>query len=379
MKVYLDYNATSPIRPEVKAAVEPILFDSPQAPTGNPSSIHWAGQAAKKMLEEARAKVARHFLRRPSEIVFTGGGTEADHLALFGVLLHPAQKRRRLLYSAVEHPAVRAAAQALAQRHGVQVVELPVDREGQLELTALKEALQIPTGLVSVMAVNNETGVISPIEAIYAEVQAAGALLHTDAVQAIGRVPLPTADLISFSGHKLGGLVGAGVLVVNKDVPILEQLTGGPQERGRRAGTEALGPIVGLAVALDTSLATRSELQARLTTLRDRLERSLLTLPGVRVVGAQAPRIGSTSTVIFSGVDGDALLQALDLEGIAASSGSACSSGSLEPSAVLLAMGEDRGAAKGAVRFSLGFGTTAADIDRVEGVLPGLLARVRGG
>ena len=377
MKIYLDYNATSPVLPAVRAAVEPILFDSPQAPTGNPSSIHWAGQNAKRKLEEARAQVARAFGRKPSEVIFTSGGTEADHLALFGVLLHPTQKHRRLLISAVEHPAVRAAAAALQQRHGVQVVELPVDAQGQLDLLALEAALQIPTGLVSVMAVNNETGIVSPLPAITERVKRAGALLHVDAVQAIGRVPLPEVDLLSFSGHKLGGLPGAGVLLTKQPIPLQEQLHGGPQERGRRAGTEALAPIVGLAVALTHALSRQTIEMERLQVLRDRLEDTLRELPGVERVGARAPRVASTSTALFEGVDGDALLQALDLEGIAASSGSACSSGSLEPSHVLLAMGVPPRSALAAVRFSLGWGTTAAEIDTLCQVLPRALAQVR--
>lgn len=377
MKIYLDYNATAPVLPAVRAAVEPILFDTPTAPTGNPSSIHWAGQAAKKRLEEARAQVARLCGRRPSEVIFTSGGTEADHLALFGVLLHPAQKHRRLLISAVEHPAVRAAAAALRQKHGVQVVELPVDPDGQLDLLALEAALQLPTGLVSVMAVNNETGIVSPLSGIAERVKAAGALLHVDAVQAIGRVPLPEADLLSFSGHKLGGLPGAGVLLTRQPIPLEEQLLGGPQERGRRAGTEALGPIVGLAVALDHALLHQADEMKRLGALRDQLEGALQELPGVQRVGAHAPRVASTSTALFEGVDGDALLQALDLEGIAASSGSACSSGSLEPSHVLLAMGVAPRAALAAVRFSMGWGTTPAEIDALCRVLPRALAQVR--
>lgn len=378
MKVYLDYNATAPVLPAVRAAVEPILFDSPQAPTGNPSSIHWAGQTAKRKLEAARAQVARSFGRKPSEVIFTSGGTEADQLALFGVLLHPAQKHRRLLISAVEHPAVRAAAAALRQRYGVEVVELPVDAHGQLDLIALEAALQIPTGLVSVMAVNNETGIVSPLSAIADRVRRAGALLHVDAVQAIGRVALPEIDLLSFSGHKLGGLPGAGVLLTRQAIPLLEQVLGGPQERGRRAGTEALGPIVGLSVALSHALLHQTAEMERLGALRDRLEHTLQALPGVERVGAHAPRVASTSTALFEGVDGDALLQALDLEGIAASSGSACSSGSLEPSHVLLAMGVPARSALAAVRFSMGWGTTPADVDAVCQVLPRALAQVRG-
>lgn len=377
MKIYLDYNATSPVLPAVRAAVEPILFDTPGAPTGNPSSIHWAGQAAKRKLEEARAQVARAMGRRPSEVIFTSGGTEADQLALNGVLLHPAQKHRRLLISAVEHPAVRATAAALKRQHGVEVVELPVDTHGQLDLLALESALRIPTGLVSVMAVNNETGIVSPISAIAERVKGAGALLHVDAVQAIGRVPLPEADLLSFSGHKLGGLPGAGVLLTRTAIPLQEQLHGGPQERGRRAGTEALGPIVGLSVALSQALLRQAEEMERLRALRDRLEDTLQALPGVARVGAQAPRVASTATALFEGVDGDALLQALDLEGIAASSGSACSSGSLEPSHVLLAMGVSAPSALAAVRFSLGWGTTKAEIDALAQVLPRVLAQVR--
>ena len=377
-RVYLDYNATAPVRPEVRHAVEPLLFDAPEdGRFGNASSVHWAGQAARKVLELARGRVAALFGRKPKEVVFTSGGSEADNLALFGVLLHPAERRRHLVISAVEHPAVRAAAAKL-ERLGVAVSVVPVDRRGALDLEALARALERPAALVSVMAVNNETGVISPLEEVCALAHAAGAWLHVDAVQAPGRVPLPAeADLISLSGHKLCGLPGAGALVLRDEVPLESLVVGGPQERGRRAGTEPVAAAIALATALELAEEERPAETRRLAALRDRLETGLAQLPGARIVAAGAPRVTSTTSAVFTGVESDAVLQALDLEGVAASSGSACSSGSLEPSHVLRAMGYPAGEALAAVRFSLGWATTGEEVDRVLELLPRILEQVR--
>ena len=394
-QIYLDYNATAPVRPEVRDAVVPLLFGDSY---GNASSIHWAGRDAKKHLEDARRRVAAILDRKPSEIIFTSGGTEADNLALYG------PRPTKLIVSAVEHPAVMEAADALEAR-GVQVIRIGVDASGRLDLDALDTALKDhadgpanPRGtnrrrgqrrspsqpklqtdvLVSVMAVNNETGVISPIDEVIARGHAVGATVHVDAVQAAGRIALPTeADMITISGHKLGAIKGVGALAIREALPLDPVVRGGAQERGRRAGTEPVGAAVALAVALELAVTEREVEQVRLAELRDRLEAAIDTLDGTRILGRDAPRIANTSTALFDDVEGESLVIALDLAGIAVSSGSACASGSLEPSHVALAMGIPADRALSAVRFSLGWGTTRADIDSVAGRLGDLLAQVR--
>lgn len=372
--IYLDYNATAPLRPEVrdwlKEALETGLF-------GNPSSIHWAGRRARKYLEDARGRVARLTGRKPSEIVFTSGGTEADNLALRGRLLAPGPTPPRLLISAAEHPAVLEPARRLAAE-GVEVELLPVDAHGRLDLEAFERALVRPARLVSVMAVNNETGVVSPLAEVVRLAHARGAEVHVDAVQAAGKLPLPLeAELLSLSGHKLGAPPGVGVLITREAAAPRAELLGGPQERGRRAGTESFVLATAMAIALERAEASRAAEHDRLLALRGRLEAGLRSLPGVRIAGEDAPRAPGTTTALFHGVEGDALLQALDLAGVAASSGSACSSGSVEPSHVLLAMGLSPEEAKSAVRFSTGFGTTEAEIDETLALLPALLGPLR--
>ncbi|MEM1024345.1 MAG: cysteine desulfurase family protein [Myxococcota bacterium] len=376
-RVYVDYNATAPVRPEIRTLVEPILFG--ELETGqfaNASSVHWAGQAARKTLEKARSELAKIFDRKPSEILFTSGGSEANNLVLQGVLLHPGCRHRRLVTSSVEHAAVRGPAKDL-QTQGVEWVEIPVDGRGHLDLEALEAALETPTGLVSIMAVNNETGIVHDVAAVRRLCATRSAPLMVDAVQAPGRIPLPDGDFVILSGHKLGGLKGAGVLIRRDEIPLLPRLVGGPQERGLRAGTEDVAAAVALVEALRLAEAERGAEVRRLTELRDRLEEGLKRL-GASVVGAEARRIGATSTVFFEGIEGEVLLQALDLEGVAASSGSACSSGSLEPSHVLLSMGYTRQAALSAIRFSLGWASRSEDVDHLLNRLPPLLERIRG-
>jgi cysteine desulfurase len=361
--IYLDYNASAPVRPEVRDAMAEVSF-------GNASSVHWAGQRARKELEAARTAIARRVARKPSEVIFTSGGTEADNLALLGV------RGDRVLISSVEHPAVLTAADRLRAR-GVEVELVPVDSEGRLDLFALDRALEKPTVLVSVMAVNNETGVISPIAEVIARSHARGARVHVDAVQAAGRIPLPLeADLIAMSGHKLGGPKGIGVLLVRDDLPLDSLITGGPQERGHRAGTEPVAGAVGMAKALEIALDRMDAERDRLAGLVARVDAGLGALPGARIVGRSAERVANTTTAVFEGVEGESLLQALDLAGIAASSGSACSSGSLEPSHVLKAMGYSDAEALSAVRFSLGWASGASDVDRLLSVLPEALKQV---
>jgi cysteine desulfurase len=377
-RVYLDYNATAPVRPEVRDAMLPILFGDPEEGSfGNASSIHWAGQLARKHLEAARAKVAAILHRKPSEIGFTSGGTEADNLAILGPLLHPKIDRPRLIVSAVEHPAVLAAVDR-AERCGAAVARIGVDRSGRLDLDALERALDAPATLVSVMAVNNETGVVHPIASVLALARARGVPVHVDAVQAAGRIPLPLdADIVTLSGHKLGAPKGIGVIARRESIPFEARLVGGPQERGLRAGTEPVASCVGFAEALSIATAEEAREAARLRPMIARIEALLDSLGGVEIVGRPSPRSPNTTTAVFSGVEGDALLQALDLDGVAASSGSACSSGSLEPSHVLAAMGFTEAEALGAVRFSLGWASKEADIGRLEAVLPAVLRRAR--
>lgn len=374
VRIYLDYNATAPLSPEVRdwliQALELDLF-------GNASSVHWSGQRARKHLEQARTRIAQLTLRKPSEIIFTSGGTEANNLALRGALLGDRTRSPRLLVSAVEHPSVLEPARRLA-REGVDLEILPVDRNGALDLEALSRALQRPTTLVSVMAVNNETGVESPVSEVIRLAHAAGARVHVDAVQAAGKRPLPVeADLFTLSGHKLGAPSGIGALISREALQLRPELLGGPQERGYRGGTEPIVLATALSIALERAEAEREIEIVRLLALRDRLEAGLRLVPEVSIVGSESARAPGTTSAIFSGIEGDALLQALDLAGIAASSGSACSSGSLEPSHVLLAMGFSSEDAKSAVRFSTGARTRPEDIDALLSCLPDLLGQLR--
>lgn len=374
-QVYLDYNASAPVRPEVRAAMEPLLFG--ELSFGNASSIHWAGREARRHLDEARRRIGDLVGRHPSEVIFTSGGSEADNLALRGVL-ERAGPGARLILSAIEHPAVLVTAGRLESR-GVAVERIPVDQEGRLDLGALDRALERPATLVSVMAVNNETGVIQPIDAVIERASRAGAHVHVDAVQAAGRIPIPSAaDLVTLSGHKIGGPKGVGVLLTRKALTLEPQISGGRQERGHRAGTEPIALAVGMAVALERALADQDAEAIRLGAMRDHLEAGVRAIDGVRILGEGAPRVAQTSTALFSGVEADALLQALDLAGVAASSGSACSIGSLEPSHVLLAMGVPRSEALGAIRFSLGWRSREEDASYLLSVLATALGQARG-
>jgi cysteine desulfurase len=372
--LYLDYNATAPLRPEVRRAIEPLLFGDMSF--GNASSIHWAGREAKKHLEAARKKVAELTARSPSQVIFTSGGSEADNLAIFGVTAEA--KERRMIISSVEHPAVLEAAARLS-RSGIEVVRIPCDAEGRLDLAALDLELSFPTALVSIMAVNNETGVIHPIDEVVKRVRHAGsAVIHVDAVQAAGRVPLPIdADLITLSGHKLGAPKGVGALLTKPRVKLSPHVVGGPQERGLRAGTEPVALAAGFAAALEIAIENQPIESERLAKIRDRIDDGLRSFDDVRILGGGAPRVSNTTTALFAGVEAETLLHALDLEGVAASSGSACSSGSLEPSHVLLAMGIAPKDALSAVRFSLGWASEPSEAERLLEILPRVLDRAR--
>lgn len=353
--IYLDYNATAPVKPAVAEAMAEALL----AP-GNPSSIHGFGRAARKRVEDARERIAALVDCAPAELIFTAGGTEANNTALKGA------GRRAIVASAIEHPAVLRAAEACAGTF----VLLPVDAEGRVDMAALDGALAAhgPDALVSVMLANNETGVIQPVAEIAARARAAGALVHCDAVQAPGRIPLSFAalgvDMMSLSAHKFAGPKGIGALVVRAGLDVAPLVHGGGQERGRRGGTENGAGIVGFGAAAALAredLARVGEIAA----LRDRLEARLReTEPAVRVFSAGAARLPNTSCVTMPGVQSETQVMGLDLAGAAVSAGSACSSGKVEPSHVLRALGAPDEVGGCAIRVSLGWATTEGEIDR---------------
>ncbi|HEX5724600.1 MAG TPA: cysteine desulfurase family protein [Longimicrobiaceae bacterium] len=373
--IYLDYAASTPVRPEARAAMLPLL----EGTFGNPSSLHAFGRRARAVLEDARARLARVLGAAPAELVFTRAGSEADNLAVLG--------RARLLRgapvvcSAVEHKAVLGAARAAAAE-GSPLVVLPVDGSGVVRLDALEAALRETPAVVSVMWASNEVGTLQPVDEVARRCAAAGVAFHSDAVQALGKVPVRVdrvpVDLLSFSAHKLGGPKGIGLLYVRRGTRLAPLLFGGGQERGLRPGTEDVAGAVGFAAAAEAAEAEREAEAARLGALRDRLEAGLRArVPELVVNAAEAARLPNVSNVSVPGADPEALLASLDLEGIAASSGSACSSGAVEPSHVLTAMGLAPEVAGPSVRFSLGRGTTEAEIARVLEVFPGVVERLR--
>jgi cysteine desulfurase len=372
-RIYLDHNATFPPFPEAVRAMQGWLEGF-----GNPSSVHWHGRRARAALEEARARVAALCGGRPAEIVLTSGATEANALALRGAL--DAAGGGDLVISAIEHPSVAATAEWLEGR-GVGRTRVGVGREGRVDPAAVAAALGPRTVLVSVMLANHETGVVQPIREIAAAARRAGALVHTDAAQAAGRVPIDAealgVDLLTLSAHKLGGPPGVGALWVRPGTPLAPLLHGGGQEAGRRAGTENLAGAVGFGAAARVA-ADLARDGAAVAALRDRLETGLCAAwPGAVVHGRGAARLPNTACLGFPGLDGEAAVMRLDLEGIAASLGSACASGSMRPSPVLLAMGAGEDLARASLRFSLGPRTTRAEIDRTVEVFERCVAPAR--
>lgn len=362
--IYLDYAATTPLDGEVKAAMERAF-----AAWGNPSSVHAYGRAAKALLEESHERVARALGARPREIVFTSGGTEADALAVYGVAL--ARGRGHLVTSQIEHSAVLTAMKGL-ERLGYAVSYLtPEPRTGLIYPEQVAEALRPDTLLVSLMTVNNELGTVYPVREVAEVCKARGVLFHTDAVQAAGTLPLEVkelgADLLSLAAHKFYGPKGAGALYVRKGLELFP-LAPGKQEQGLRGGTENLPAVYGLGLALERAVALLPQETPRLLALRERLEAALLALPGVELNGHPTARSPKHVNVTALGADGEGLLLNLDLMGVAASSGSACASGSLEPSHVLTAIGRSKAEAKASVRFSLGRHTTEAEVDEAARV-----------
>lgn len=369
--IYLDHNATTPPAPAVIAAMLRVLSDV----WANTSSQHGPGQEAKRVLSTARATVARVLGCKPVEAIFTSGATEANHMAVRGLLAAAAPERRRVLFSSVEHAGHLKLARALTAA-GVQVDWLPVLANGTLDLSAAASLMGPDVALVSLMAANNETGVLMPVTEVGALAHAVGALLHVDATQWIGKLPFQFsafgADAVSLSAHKFQGPKGIGALLLRQGVPCAVQ-TLGSQERGRRGGTENLPGIVGMAAALDLLGDVSAEAE-RLSTLRDALESGLTrALPETHIWCQQVPRLPGTSYLRFGQLSVDVVLQRLDRLGVAASSGAACSSGGSEPSHVLSAMGVPADEALAAVRFSLGASTTLADVTSLLNTLPPLL------
>jgi len=377
-RVYLDHNATTPIPPDVADRMDRAVREL----WGNASSVHHFGQQAKAGVDDARSQVAALLGADASEIVFTAGGTEGDNFALRGAAeaLEPTG-RRHLIASAIEHEAVLNTLKALARR-GWHVTLLPVDQSGIVHPESLREVITSTTAVVSVMHANNEIGTMQPIAELAGIAKAHGALMHTDAVQTAGKVPIDVralgVDLLSVSGHKFYGPKGIGALWVRKSVRLLPFMTGGRQERNRRAGTENVPAIVGLGAAAERASRKMAAEAQRLGALRDGLERGVLAaVAGAERNGAALPRVPNTTNISFARIESESLLIGLDLEGIAVSSGSACSSGTLEPSHVLKAMGLPHARTLSSIRFSLGESNTEADIDRVIRVLPPLVEKLR--
>ena len=379
MRIYLDHNATTPPHPEVVDAVCRAMRDV----FGNASSVHAYGQEARGALESARAEVAGLIGGSPSEVVLTAGGTEANNLAIRGLAAAlDRSNRREIITSAIEHEAVLNTTRALA-RLGWTLRTLPVDASGIVSPDALQEVISDRTALVSVMHANNEIGTVQPVAALADIAHAHGAVMHTDAVQSAGKVPVDAqalgADLLAISGHKFYGPKGTGALWIRRGTRLGPVLTGGRQERNRRAGTENVPGLVGLGVAAALAAAKLESEAARLGSLRDRLEEGVLQrVPGTAINGARQPRVPNTTNISFERIEAESLLIALDLEGIAVSTGSACSSGTLEPSHVLKAMGLGPARAQSSLRFSLGAGNTREHIDRTLEVLPAAVEKLRG-
>lgn len=376
-KVYLDNAATTALSPKVLEKMMPYLTDI----YGNASSPHSFGQTARIGVEHAREQVARAINADPSEIVFTGCGTESDNTVLFGVAERYAKKGDHIITTNVEHHAILHSCAAL-EKKGIKVTYLPVDKDGLVTPEQVRDAITDRTILVSVMFANNEVGTIMPIPEIAAVCHEKGVLFHTDAVQAAGHIPIDVKamgiDMLSISGHKFHGPKGVGVLYERKGIRLPSYIIGGEQEKGRRAGTENVAGIVGLGEALELAVTNMSETSARMTRMRDRLIEGIeATIPEVKLNGHRTKRLPNNVNFSIKYIEGESILLMLDMAGIAASSGSACTSGSLDPSHVLLALGLTHEVAHGSVRMTLGDDTTDEDIDYVLETLPKVAHRLR--
>ncbi len=373
-RAYLDNNATTPVLPEVLQAMQPYFLEQ----FGNASSIHHHGQQTRAAVERARASVAALLGARDSEIVFTSGGTEADNLALFGL----ARPGDHIITSTIEHHAVLNACKRLEQI-GCEVTYIPVDGQGRIDPEDVRRALRPGTRLISIMLANNETGVLQPVSEIGKIAAEADVYLHTDAVQAAGKVAIDVrqigCDLLSISGHKIHAPQGVGALYVRKGTLLTPLFYGGRHERSRRAGTENVPGIVGLGKAAEiASRGLQDGSVDAFRAMRDRIERTVTeSIELVGVNSGRAPRVPNTTNIYFDCIEGEALVIALDLKGVAVSTGAACSSGAIEPSHVLTAMGLSPDRARASIRFSLGKQNTAADVDLLLGLLPETVARLR--
>jgi cysteine desulfurase len=372
-RIYLDNNATTPVLPEVLDAMRPFFTEH----FGNASSIHHHGQETRAAIEHARESVAKLLGCQTSEIVFTSGGTESDNLAIFGIA-HPGD---HIITSTIEHHAVMNACKHL-EKKGCEVTSVPVDSRGQVDPDDVKRALRPNTKLISIMTANNETGVLQPVEAIGKIAAEADVYFHTDAVQAAGKIPIDVnqiaCDLLTISGHKIHAPQGIGALYVRKGTHLEAMLYGGTHERQRRAGTENVPGIIGLGIAAELARAAfdRGDDQ-KLAALRNHLESKLRQIESTGTNGEGAPRVPNTANISFDGIEGESLVIALDLNGIAVSTGAACSSGAIEASHVLTAMGLRPNQARGSIRFSLGKQTTVEDVDFALSLVPETVARLR--
>ena len=372
-RIYLDNNATTPVLPEVLDAMRPYFTEH----FGNASSIHHHGQETRAAVERARESVANLLGCRTSEIVFTSGGTEADNLAIFG-LTHPGD---HIITSTIEHHAVMNACKHL-EKKGCEVTSIPVDARGQVDPDDVKRSLRSHTKLITIMTANNETGVLQPVEEIGKIAAEADVYFHTDTVQAAGKVPIDVnkigCDLLTISGHKIHGPQGIGALYVRKGTHIEAMFYGGSHERSRRAGTENVPGIIGLGKAAELARAAfeRGD-DKKIAALRDRLENNLRQLDATGTNGEAAPRVPNTANIYFDSIEGEALVIALDLKGLAVSTGAACSSGAIEPSHVLIAMGLRPDRARASIRFSLGKQNTQDEVELALSLVPETVARLR--
>ncbi len=376
--IYFDYNATTPLDAAVRETMLPFLGEV----WGNPSSVHHVGRQARAALDDARDLAAKILGAKPSEVVFTGGGTEANNLAIFGAARLLKPKGNHLITTAVEHHAVLHCCEYLARKEGFELTVLPVDGDGRVSPDDLKRALRKDTVLVSVMAANNEIGTLQPVAELGAICRERGVLFHTDAVQWFGKEPFATvtqfnADLVSVCAHKFHGPKGAGLLYIRSPLLPDPVLFGGAHENERRAGTENLAAIAGLVAAMEKFIPSPVFDRALLAPLVARLVALVDGLPGVQFVGSRTERLANTVSFLVTGADSITLLAGLDLEGVCASSGSACSAGSLEPSHVISALGVKRELANSLVRFSLGRESTMTEVERVEEILPEVLRRAQ--
>jgi cysteine desulfurase len=376
--IYFDYNATTPLDPEVREAMLPFLGGI----FGNPSSVHHVGRRARAILDDARERAAAVLGSKPSELVFTSGGTESVNLAIFGAARLLKSKGRHLITSAVEHHAVLHCMDYLEKKEGFQVTRLPVSPDGVVSVDDLARAIRPDTVLVSIMAANNEIGTLQPVAELGALCRERGVLFHTDAVQWCGKEPFRdihqfNADLVSICAHKFHGPKGAGVLFMRSPLLTDPILFGGSHENERRAGTENVAGIIGLVEALEKFVREPVFSREKLGPLQQRLTQLVDRLPGVRFIGSRSARLVNTVSFLVEGSDSIALLAGLDLEGICASSGSACSAGSLEPSHVVTALGVEPKLANSLVRFSLGRESTLEEVEYAEQVVPKLIRRAQ--